>query len=113
MLPLLLSSSLGFGSFGGSDDLGPCVDTPDAEMKMSVGMACTEIKAEGKCESVHTSLLEKEARAAGIGALGRRELSTMPLSESCPAACGLCVPEKMTYNGAGGIGALGRRELSD
>ena len=110
MLPLLLSSTLGFGSFGGSDDLGPCVDTPDAEMKMSVGMPCSEIKAEGKCDS---SLMEKEARAAGIGALGRRELSTMPLSESCPASCGLCVPEKMTYNGAGGIGALGRRELTD
>ena len=111
MLPLFLSSALGFGSF--DSGLGPCVDTPDAEMKMSVGMTCTEIKAEGKCESVHTSLLEKEARAAGIGALGRRELSTMPLSESCPATCGLCVPEKMTYNGAGGIGALGRRELND
>ena len=109
MLPLLLAPTLGFGSF--DSGLGPCVDTPDAEMKMSVGMTCTEIKAEGKCDSVHTSLLEKEARAAGIGALGRRELSTMPLSESCPAACGLCVPEKMTY--AGGIGALGRRELSD
>ena len=73
MLPLLLAPTLGFGSF--DSGLGPCVDTPDAEMKMSVGMACTEIKAEGKCDSVHTSLLEKEARAAGIGALGRRELN--------------------------------------
>ena len=110
MVPLFLSSTLGFGAFGGSG-LGPCVDTPDAEMKMSVGMTCTEIKGEGKCDLHHSLMLEKESRAAGIGALGRRELSTMPLSESCPAACGLCVPEKMTY--AGGIGALGRRELSD
>ena len=51
MLALFLSSTLGFGSFGGSDDLGPCVDTPDAEMKMRIGMTCTEIKAEGKCDS--------------------------------------------------------------
>ena len=78
---------------------------------MSVGMTCTEIKAEGKCDS---SLMEKEPRAGGIGALGRRELiSTMALKEDCPAACGVCGPVKESRNGAGGIGALGRRELTD
>ena len=95
MLPLFLSSTLGFGSFGGSThpwDGTPCSifeDNPSA--------------APAYCLEMCSCGPEKEARAAGIGALGRRELS---------ATC-VCGPVKESRNGAGGIGALGRRELTD